>query len=44
VVEDIFGLLDSQLYDELAKQGFHTPTPIQIHSIPQILSGAPIRV
>lgn len=38
MVEDIFGLLDSRLYDELVKQGFQTPTPIQVRSIPRILS------
>jgi len=39
VVEDIFSLLDSRLYEELEKQGFQTPTPIQVRSIPRILSG-----
>jgi ATP-dependent Lhr-like helicase len=39
VVEDVFQMLSPQLYKEILKLGFQKPTPIQMHSIPRILSG-----
>ncbi len=35
----VFGLLNPRLSEEIKKQGFQTPTPIQNRSIPRILRG-----
>jgi ATP-dependent Lhr-like helicase len=37
VVKNIFGLLNPKLSEEVRKQGFQEPTPIQSRSIPRIL-------
>ena len=37
MVKNIFGLLNPKLSEEVRKQGFQTPTPIQSRSIPRIL-------
>jgi ATP-dependent Lhr-like helicase len=39
VANNIFGLLDTRISNEIRKQGFQTPTPIQTRSIPRILNG-----
>jgi len=39
VERTVFGLLNPRLSEEIKKQGFQTPTPIQNRSIPRILRG-----
>ncbi|MFX0170173.1 MAG: DEAD/DEAH box helicase [Candidatus Hodarchaeota archaeon] len=39
MVDNVFQSLDQRLIRELVRLGFDQPTPIQTHSIPQILNG-----